>query len=93
MAVDQKSKAGIHAPAWINAGVYLLSRRMIAAMPHRKPLSIEKDVFPTWTTKRFYGYRAGGTLIDIGTPERYATANDFFASRETAQHQEISNGH
>jgi NDP-sugar pyrophosphorylase family protein len=68
-------------PGWINAGVYVLSRAVIEAIPSGRPVSIEREVFPKWVGKGLVGCPQGGRFIDIGTPESYAEAEEFFAAR------------
>jgi len=65
---------------WINAGIYLLERARIEAIPARHPLSLERDVFPGWVGERFFGHRCSARFIDIGTPRSYADASRFFAA-------------
>jgi len=73
--------AGHGSPAaWISAGVYLLGRRVIDALPQRRPASLERDVFPLLVGEGLYACRGGGRFIDIGTPESYAEAQGFFAA-------------
>jgi D-glycero-alpha-D-manno-heptose 1-phosphate guanylyltransferase len=67
-------------PGRINAGIYLLRRGLIAELPPG-PVSLERDVLPGWVAgRRVYGYRHDGRFLDIGTPESYAEAGDFFAA-------------
>jgi len=67
---------------WINAGVYLLERSLLGTIPLGMACSLERDFFPQWTAEgRVSGYRHVGRFIDIGTPESYAEATEFF--RET----------
>ena len=47
----EKGAAGRAGPGWINAGVYLLDRAMLGALPRLAPISIERDVFPDWIGK------------------------------------------
>lgn len=61
----------------INAGIYLIKKSLISKIPKNKKMSLEKDIFPKWIGKGFYGYK-GGNFIDIGTPENYAKAEQFF---------------
>lgn len=62
----------------INAGVYLLHRDLIAAIPPARPLSLEKDVLPGWVRVGGVWGFGGGRFIDIGTPDSYAEAEAFF---------------
>ena len=71
----------------INAGVYLLSRQVIRSIAVGTAVSLEHDVFPTLINHGLYGYRQSGPFLDIGTPEDFAAAEQFFAAmneRETA---------
>jgi NDP-sugar pyrophosphorylase family protein len=67
-------------PGWINAGIYLLARSRIESIPAARPLSLERDVFPTWIGDRFFGHRSRARFIDIGTPQSYADASRLFAA-------------
>jgi D-glycero-alpha-D-manno-heptose 1-phosphate guanylyltransferase len=67
-------------PGWINAGVYLLARDLIADAPAHRPLSLERDLMPEWVVAgKVWGFPGRGRFLDIGTPESYATAEAFFA--------------
>jgi D-glycero-alpha-D-manno-heptose 1-phosphate guanylyltransferase len=68
------------ATGFINAGIYLIERRVIAAMPPDRPLSLEREVFPQWVGRGLFGLASGMPFIDIGTPESWAAAAHFFAS-------------
>ena len=63
---------------YINAGLYLMSRDVIEEIPADKPVSIEKDVFPKFCGKGFYALKGEFPFIDIGTPESYQRAGEFF---------------
>jgi D-glycero-alpha-D-manno-heptose 1-phosphate guanylyltransferase len=70
----------------INAGVYLLSRRVIDLIPEDTGVSLEHNVFPALMNQGLYGYQQRGRFLDIGTPEDFAAAEQFFAAideRET----------
>lgn len=74
-----EEKAGAAGRGWINAGIYLLDRALIAALPEGRPASLEGDLLPAWVAAgRAHGYRCRGRFLDIGTPESYAEADDFF---------------
>lgn len=68
---------------WINAGIYLLARRLIEEIPMGRAVSLERDLFPSWVErKQIYGFRCAGRFLDIGTPEAYAEAEHFFLSAQ-----------
>ncbi len=70
-------KGGDPGPGWINAGVYLLSREVIAAIPTGRRVSLEHEVFPAWVGKGLFAHPGGGRFLDIGTPADYASAEGF----------------
>lgn len=72
-------KNGAAGSAWINAGIYLLDRRLLSTIPARGAVSLEREMFPAWIGHGFYGYQAQGRFLDIGTPESFAFADEFFA--------------
>ncbi len=65
-------------PGWINAGVYILPLSLIESIPAGRAVSLETESFPAWISHGLYGFQSDGELIDIGTPERYAAAPEFF---------------
>jgi NDP-sugar pyrophosphorylase family protein len=67
-----------NAGGYINAGLYLLQREAIAEIPAGKPVSLEKDVFPKCCGRGFYALKGEFPFIDIGTPESYQRAGEFF---------------
>jgi NDP-sugar pyrophosphorylase family protein len=70
---EEKDAAG--GPGWINAGIYLLQRRLVEEIEPDKTISLERDLFPEWLRhKRFYTYRTRFGCWDIGTPQSYAEA-------------------
>jgi NDP-sugar pyrophosphorylase family protein len=71
----EKSDAG--GPGWINAGIYLLSRRLIQTVAANAVVSLERDVFPRFVGRNFFGFRCPGEFIDIGTPDSYQLAGAF----------------
>ena len=62
----------------INAGIYLLENRFLQSIPDRYPVSLERDIFPSWIGGKLYGYKSKGQFLDIGTPESYVLAEEFF---------------
>ena len=82
---EEKSDTGM--PGCINAGVYLLARHLLLTIPTNRPVSLERDMFPSWVGKRLYGYKCEGCFLDIGTPEAYAVAERFFAAEPSANNR------
>lgn len=78
LAFEEKGSRG--GPGWINAGIYLLARERLAAIPPQGAVSLERQCFPAWIGAGLYGYAAEGEFLDIGTPESYAAATEFFSS-------------
>ncbi len=67
-------------PGLINAGVYLLPVEFARTIPHDRAVSLEREMFPAWISSGLRGFRCVGPFIDIGTPESYAAAPEFFAT-------------
>lgn len=62
----------------VNAGVYVMTRDMVAGFPQTFPLSLERDVFPALVQsgRRLVVARVPGPFHDIGTPDRLAFFRD-----------------
>lgn len=67
---------------YINAGVYVIDRAMIATIPEAIAVSLEAEMFPSWIAKGINALRHNGSFIDIGTPESYALARSLFRNCE-----------
>jgi len=65
----------------VNAGAYLLNRRILDGICSERAVSIEKEVFPKLTGADLYGYLTKGYFIDIGTPEDFARAQQDLPTR------------
>lgn len=74
-----REKEGLSRPGWINAGVYLLPRRWVEALP-AGPMSLERDGFPVWLRDGLGGFAREAAFLDVGTPETLAQAEAFFAA-------------
>lgn len=70
-----------------SAGVYVISRDMLDQIPPQTPLSVEQDVFPLWIGqgKSISAYIHHGSCVDIGTPERYLSAQALLAGAEVSR--------
>lgn len=62
------------APAWINGGVYVLSRHLVERLPAAS--SLEDDLLSPLAAERggIYGLETDGFFLDIGVPEDFAKA-------------------
>ncbi|MCX7825827.1 MAG: sugar phosphate nucleotidyltransferase [Verrucomicrobiae bacterium] len=69
---------------YISAGLYLMQRDAIAEIPDTGPVSIERDVFPRFCGRGFYAFKGRFPFVDIGTPESYRRAAQFFAEEAAA---------
>jgi mannose-1-phosphate guanylyltransferase len=78
----------------INAGAYVLDRKVLDTMVDGRPVSFERDVFPALVGSGLYGFRADGYWLDIGTPERYleATRDILTGTVHTAVGASLENG-
>ena len=77
IAFDEKS--AYSGSGLINAGIYLLNKNLLQAIPKSCPFSLEKQFFPELVKqKSLYGFLENSKFIDIGTSESYANSKDFF---------------
>jgi NDP-sugar pyrophosphorylase family protein len=76
---DEKSSGPT--PGWINAGIYLIERRLIEEIPPGQAASLERVWLPRWIAARKSGaFPTEGPFLDIGTPDSYQAAARFFAN-------------
>ena len=68
---NQKRPIGL-----VSAGCYLMRKSIKEFFPAEDVFSLEYDVFPKLAGKS-YGFVFDGKFLDIGTPKRYASAEDF----------------
>ncbi len=66
-------------PGWINAGIYLMKKALLTSIPPNIPYSLEREFFPKLVNQDLFGFCCDGDFIDIGTPETYRAANEFFS--------------
>jgi len=65
----------------INAGIYLLRKKIVTDLPAGREISLERDVFPKLLGKKVYGLVSAGDFIDIGLPADLERAQSLFAAR------------
>ena len=63
----------------INAGIYLISTELLLQILTDGASSMELDFFPAVAGKDLYGFTCNGKFIDIGLPETYSEAEEFFS--------------
>jgi len=68
---------------WINAGIYLINKSLIYDIPDNKKSSLETEIFPKLIDNKIYGFKTNGRFIDIGIPQSYAKAQDFFEKNKS----------
>jgi D-glycero-alpha-D-manno-heptose 1-phosphate guanylyltransferase len=67
------------APGLINAGIYMLRRDMLDAIPPNRAISLEEEIFPELAARReLFAWQVEARFIDIGTPESHRAAQSFF---------------
>lgn len=76
-------KSGTSGKGIVNAGVYLLEKEFLDLIPPGRVCSLEREAFPQAVAKgkRLCAFVSSNPFIDIGTPERYAKAEQFFKER------------
>ncbi len=77
-----REKDDVSGPGLVNAGVYLMDAAALRALPDRRPLSLEREIFPAWADGRLYGCVAPGPFVDIGLPARYKIAAEILGKKD-----------
>jgi D-glycero-alpha-D-manno-heptose 1-phosphate guanylyltransferase len=72
----QEKQPGIGA-GYVNAGIYLFDRTVLAGIPADRVVSLERQVLPGMVGRTLYGWPDEASFIDIGTPESYCRAHSF----------------
>jgi NDP-sugar pyrophosphorylase family protein len=69
---------------YLNAGIYMVSRRLLSELASGVPVSLEQVVFPRWLAegKLIRTFVCPTSCVDIGTPDRYRSAQDSLAVAE-----------
>jgi len=71
------------AAGFVNAGIYLLPREIIAAIPADRPVSIETEIFPSLAADRqLTALPCPPPLLDMGTPDGLAAMEKFLRPQE-----------
>lgn len=66
---------------YLNTGLYVLSPGIVASIPEERPVSLDREVLPPLVAQGvpIFGLPASEEILDIGTPEKYARARQWFA--------------
>ena len=69
---------------WVNAGVYVIERELLARVPAGEAVSLERDVFPAALRDGLMlaGFEQNESFTDIGTPDAFRA----FAAQREATH-------
>jgi len=74
LSFREKAAAGA---GYVNAGIYILDKTVLEAVPPGTRYSMERDLLPALISGRdVYGYETESRLFDIGTPEGYREAGE-----------------
>lgn len=78
VSFEQISSTDKNSQVYINAGVYLMKRKIVKLIKSNHKVSLEKEIFPQFVQRKipFYGFIVETDYLDIGTPERFAKAKD-----------------
>ena len=66
---------------WINAGVYVFQRHLLREIAFGRAVSLEREMLPNWIPRGLGTLRSDAEFLDIGTPESYREAAEFFAGQ------------
>lgn len=69
--IEFSEKAEFQKEAYVNAGIYCMSKLALRFMPATGFFSLEKDFFLSVLSNHIYAYIVEQSFIDIGTPERF----------------------
>jgi mannose-1-phosphate guanylyltransferase len=85
--VGFKEKQSSSGTQHVNAGIYMVSKRILFDVPIGLQVSLEAELFPRWLAegKSLRAFSYSGSCIDIGTPERYSSAQDSLANVEVGE--------
>ncbi len=79
-------KGDRHGKGLINAGIYLLAKSIIHAIPPGQVVSLERDVFPHLIGHGLHGFFQKVRFLDIGIPEDLKAASLFIQGMEQYGH-------
>ncbi len=75
---------------WINAGVYLLKKWLLAGISAGRPASLEREILPALIGQGLCAFKGPEEFIDIGTPESFARAAKFFSEMRLGHRKDVN---
>jgi NDP-sugar pyrophosphorylase family protein len=86
-SANRPDDAGASPTRQINAGVYLLEKKLLSQIPADREISLEKEVFPQLAAKkRLCGFETDGFFLDIGVPDDFRKAQSELPKRFRISH-------
>jgi D-glycero-alpha-D-manno-heptose 1-phosphate guanylyltransferase len=76
--VEFLEKNNTNESSLINVGIYLFRTQIFEKLPESKEISLEREVLPNLIHDGLYAYVCNEEFIDIGVPESYMEAGNFF---------------
>ena len=78
---EKKSATGTQ---YVNAGIYVATKNLLWDTAPNLRISLEEELFPRWLAqgRNIRAFNHSGKCIDIGTPERYESAQETLAGAE-----------
>jgi NDP-sugar pyrophosphorylase family protein len=82
-----KEKQSALGKQYVNAGIYMATKHALGGIQPGTQVSLETDLFPRWLAegKDLRAFIHPGECIDIGTPERYQSAQFTLADVEAGE--------
>jgi NDP-sugar pyrophosphorylase family protein len=89
-----QEKQALAGPQYVNAGIYLVSRALLEEIPEKREVSLEKELLPQWLdqNKNITVIIDRATCHDIGTPERFRSAQTALAGVEMGSDPNTAGG-
>ncbi len=71
---------------YVNSGLSVLSKKIADFIPEKKSIKFDSEVLPKLIgTHKVYGYPTDEYILDIGTPEKYTFAKEWYEKEKMAQ--------
>lgn len=76
-----ESREGLYS----NSAFYVASKDLLSYIPADTPVSLDLEVIPALVKKNLpvFGYESPDEILDIGSPERYAYAKEWYLKRSS----------